>query len=110
MSFPYKIVVNLYIAYELDTWPKKINTDFTLVHCLSGAVKLTKNTDPGKYEYGGYGIGFNACWHFSWSNSSLVKNIVIFGTDFNSSMHLNNKDKEILVPCEIPTKTWMIPQ
>ena len=61
VSFPYKIVVNLYIAYELDTWPKKINTDFTLVHCLSGAVKLTKNTDPGKYEYGGYGIGFNAC-------------------------------------------------
>ena len=105
MSFLYKIVVNLYIAYELDTWPKKINTDFTLVHCLSGAVKLTKNTDPGKYEYGGYGIGFNACWHLSWSNSSLVKNIVIFGADFNSSMHLNNKDKDILVPCEIPTKT-----
>ena len=32
---------------------------------LFGAVKLTKNADPDKYSYSGYGIGFNSCSLFS---------------------------------------------
>ena len=35
-------VANLQISYELDTWSKYLNTDFTLGNCLFGAVKLTK--------------------------------------------------------------------
>ena len=29
-------------------------------NCLFGAVKLTKDTDPNKYEYSCYDIGFEA--------------------------------------------------
>ena len=39
-------MVNLYIVYELDTWPRISNTDFTLKVCLFGSVKLTKIDDP----------------------------------------------------------------
>ena len=52
--------VNLYISYELDTQSRYLNTDFTLGNCLFGAVKLTKNNDPGKYRYSLFSIRFNA--------------------------------------------------
>ena len=60
VSFIHGNVVNLYISYELDTWSRDLNTDFTLGNCLFGAVKLTKNDDPDKYGHIGYGIGFDA--------------------------------------------------
>ena len=41
------ILVKLFI-YELDRWPRNLNTDFALKDCLFGAVKLTKNADPDK--------------------------------------------------------------
>ena len=34
-----------FIAYELDTWSRDLNSDFTLKHCLFGGVKLAKNAD-----------------------------------------------------------------
>ena len=33
-----------------------------------GSVKLTKNADPDKYSYSGYGIGFNSCSLFAIPN------------------------------------------
>ena len=60
MSFVHKHVVNLYISYELDIWSNDLNTDFLLGNCLLGAVKLSRNVDPDKYRYSGYGIGFDA--------------------------------------------------
>ena len=48
LFFLHKIVVNLYISYTLDKWPKHIDADFTLSNCLFGAVKVTKNADPDK--------------------------------------------------------------
>ena len=61
-------VVTFFIVYEQDIWSRDLNTDFGLKHCLFGAVKLTKNTDPDKYSYSGYGIGFNSCSLFSIPN------------------------------------------
>ena len=46
--FTPKNVVNIFIVYELNTWSRDLNTDFTLKDCLFGAVKLTKNADPDK--------------------------------------------------------------
>ena len=36
-------MVNLFIAYELDTWSRDLNAGFTLQDCLFGSVKITKN-------------------------------------------------------------------
>ena len=38
-----------------DKWSRDLNTHFTLKDCLFGS----KNTDPGKYKYSGYDIGFD---------------------------------------------------
>ena len=57
ISFIHRNVVSLYISYKLDTWLRDLNTDFMLGNSFFGAVKLTKNADPDKYGYSGYGIG-----------------------------------------------------
>ena len=46
--------------YESDRWSQDLNADFTLKECSFGAVKLTKNADPDKHSYYGYGIGFDS--------------------------------------------------
>ena len=54
-----------------------MNTDFTLGHCLFGAVELTKNADPDKYGYNGYSNEFDARSQFLLSNGEWGKNVVI---------------------------------
>ena len=75
-----------------------LSTNFALNDCLFGAVKLTKNADPGKYGYRDYGIGFDAC-----SQLPLPKwgeNVVISGVDSSLSEHTDNRKKYILVLVE----------
>ena len=52
-------------------------TDFTLGNSSFGAVKLTKNADPDKYKYSGYGIVFDLCESFTFENG-FGKNVIIF--------------------------------
>ena len=66
----FRKAINLYISDTLDTWSRDLNTDFTLGYCLFGAVGLTKIADHEKYRYGGYGIGFDACSLFLWTDGS----------------------------------------
>ena len=53
-----KKIVNIYIIYEIN---KKLISAVTqhLKNCLFGTIRLTENTDIGKYKYSGYGIGFD---------------------------------------------------
>ena len=41
--------INLYIAFEMKSWPFYVDNDFTLINSLFGAVKMTKNADPDSY-------------------------------------------------------------
>ena len=51
-----------------------------------------KNAEKDKYKYLGYGIGFDNQGAFSLSNSSgFGKNVIIFGADMSSSVHVDNK-------------------
>ena len=61
-------IVNIYIVYELNKLYAK--TTHTLVNCLFGAVSITKT----------YG-----------------RNTIIFEVDMSSSVHVDNKGKDILV-------------
>ena len=101
ISIPKK-VINLYISYILGLQFRNLNTDFTLVNCLFGSVKLTKNADLDKYKYTGYAIGFDSCWDFLFTDESYRKNVIIFGIDMSSSVHVDNKGKCILIPGEGP--------
>ena len=77
---------------------------FTLKDFLFGALELTKNVDPDKISYFGYGIGFNSRSHFLTSNSDFRKNVVIFYVDNSSSKHTDNKKKFFLALCKEPTQ------
>ena len=73
------------------------NSDPTIKSCLFGAVTLTKNADIDKYRYSGYGIGFDRRSSFSFPGGGFGQNIIIFGADMNSSIHIDNKGKDILI-------------
>ena len=72
ISYTHGKVVNIYIVYELGASTSNDN-DPTLKNCLFGAITLTKNTDIEKYEYSGYGIGFDRRSSFHFQVVDLVK-------------------------------------
>ena len=71
---------------------------------MFGSVKLTKNADPDKYKYSGYGIGFGSLSEFLLNDGSVGKNVIIFGAGMSSSVHIDMTNKDILILCERPTQ------
>ena len=55
---------------------------------------MTKNNNIDKYEYSGYGIGFDRKGKFSAGNG-FDRDCIIFGADMSSSVHVDNKKKDI---------------
>ena len=58
---------------------------------------MTKNDGVNKYEYSGYGIGFDRKSSFLFSSGGFGQNVIIFGVDMSSSVHVDNKKKDILI-------------
>ena len=58
-------IIYIYIVYK--TSPKTINSNFVFRDCLFGAIKLTNtaNSDTDKWQYPGYGIGFDSTGNFT---------------------------------------------
>ena len=48
-----------------------------------------------KNGYSGYGIGFDRKGSFSFSGGGFGQNMLIFGVDISSSVHIDNKEKNI---------------
>ena len=103
ITYTNKNVVNIYIVYELST-SSSINDDPTLKNSFFGAVRLTKNADIDKYQYVGYGIGFDRKSSFSFPGGGFGENVIIFGADISSSVHVDNTKKDILIPGIGPTQ------
>ena len=95
-AFTHKKVVNIYIVYELGA-SSSHTSDPTLKNCLFGAATLRKNAAIEKYKYSGYGIGFDRRSSFSFLDGGFGQNVIIFGVDMSSSIHIDNKKKDILV-------------
>ena len=89
-------MVNLHISYKPDQWSEDLNTDFTLGSCLFGSVKQNKYPDLDKYKYSSYGIDFDSCSEFL-QTEALKKKVIIFATDMSSSVHTDNKNKDMLI-------------
>ena len=101
--YAYKKVVNIYIVYELGASSSNFS-DATIKNCLFGAVTLTKNADIEKYKYSGYDIGFDRTSSFSFTGGGFGQNLLIFGADMSTSIHIDNKGKDILVLGRGPTQ------
>ena len=86
---PNNRVVNICIAYKL--LPKNISTNNALKNCLFGVVDATRAdnrvTDPDKFTYSGYGIGFDHTGTFTHPEGAIARNVSIFGADMSGSVH-----------------------
>ena len=60
--------------------------------------------DIDKYRYSGYGIEFDRRSSFSFPGGGFGQNIIIFGAGINSSIHIDNKGKDILILGKGPTQ------
>ena len=103
VTYTHGKIVNIYIVYEINKKDNTIISDPTLEICLFGAVTLTKNADIDKYGSSGYGIGFDRKGSFSFPSGGYDQNVIIFGVDMSSSIHIDNK-KDILVLGRGPTQ------
>ena len=64
---------------------------------MFGSVKLAEDADPNKPVYNDFGIGLCSRSELSLTDASVGKNVTIFGVDMSSSVHINNKKKDILI-------------
>ena len=99
-----KKVINLYISYILNSQLRCLKTDFTLDNCLFGSVKLTKNADLDKLNIAATAQDLLLARTFHLQMEAWEKNIIIFGADMSSSMHIDNKNNDILILGEDPTQ------
>ena len=74
-----------------------------IIQTLSN-LKVIKNADVSKFKYSGYGIGFDGKGVFSHPTGSFGNNAIIFGVDMSSSVHIDNKGKDILILGSGPTQ------
>ena len=81
-----------------------VKTNFTWNNCLFGSVKLTKNVDLDKYKYSGYGIGFDSPSKFLFTDGTMRENAIMFGANKSLSVHIDNRNKDILIFGERPTQ------
>ena len=66
---------------------------------------MIKNTDIDKYGYSGYGIGFDRRSSFSFPGGGFGQNVIIFEVDMSFSVHVGNKNKDILILGRGPTQS-----
>ena len=65
---------------------------------------MIKKADVSKYKYSGCGIAFDRTSSFSFPGGGNGQNVIIFGVDMNSSVHVDNKGKDILILGKSPTQ------
>ena len=89
-------IVNVYIVYDLDAWPKIPLRNFTMKNCLFGATSIVKNSDKERYLCSGYKTTFDEKSEWSFNNCT-ARNVVIFVVGYSSSSHAHNLNNNFLV-------------
>ena len=97
-------VINIYVVYKLDPISSTRKTDYTIQNALFGAMKITKNTDSSKNICTGYCLCFDEGGEFghtvrqgNFYRTTNAKNVIIFGIDMSSSIHVTNRANNIYV-------------
>ena len=95
-------IVNVYIVFGLDAWPKNLAHSFKFRNCLFGATNKVRNSDKEKNVCSGYGTTFDSGdpWGF---DNNFARNVAIFGVDNSSSSHADNHKNNFLMLGEGPT-------
>ena len=102
ITFAHGKTVNMYIVCEINLLDHRYEV-YLCLDSLFEAVKLVKNADIYKYKYSGYGIRFDVRETFSVANG-FGKSVTILAVDMSSSVHVDDKKKDILILDEGPTQ------
>ena len=101
VTFNHGKIGNIYIVYKIIRIANingNRNSNLTVQNALFAAVIFTKNAYVNKYKYSRYEIGFDNTSIFSFPGGRNDQNLIIFGVvDMNSSVHVDNKAKDILI-------------
>ena len=89
-------IVNAYIVYDLDAWPRNPTNNFKFKNYLFAVTNIVKNSDKEKYVYSGYGITFDSAGSWSFDND-FARNVIIFGADNCSSSYSHNRKNNFLI-------------
>ena len=91
-------IVNVYIVYELDAWPRNPTKNFNFKSFIFRATSVVKNKEKEKRVYMGYGIIFSSAGSWIFDNDT-AKNVIIFRVDIFScsSYHADNRKNKYLV-------------
>ena len=100
ITYKHRKVVNIYIVYSLGASNSNYSNP-TIKNCLFGEVTSTKNVDFDKYRYSGYRIGFDRT---GIPGGGFCQNVITFRVDMKSSIHIDNKGKDILILGMGPTQ------
>ena len=73
-------ILNVYIIFDLDAWPRNLTYNFKFKNCLFGGTTVIKNSNKETYVYSGCGIIFNSAGSWSFDNE-ITRNVIIFGVD-----------------------------
>ena len=87
ISIPKKIIY-LQISYTLNLQLQNLKTDFTLGTCLFRSVMLTKDANLDAYKDSNNSLWFDSHPEFSLPDENMGKNVIIFGADMSSSVHI----------------------
>ena len=74
-------------------WIRYLVTRFK--HCFTK--DCIKNAYLDQYVCSGFDIGFDSWSEFSLPDGNLGKNVIIFEVNMSSSVHIDNKRKDILI-------------
>ena len=83
-------IVNVYIVYDLDAWPRNSTNNFKFKNCSFGATSIVKNSDKQKYVYSDYGITFDSASFWSFNNDT-ARNVIICVVDNSLSSHADSR-------------------
>ena len=97
MTFNHGKIVNIYIVYEI-TKNNPINSNDPIIqNSLFGEIGLIKKSKVDEFKVIGYGIGFDSKETFSYPSGEVGRNVLIFGADMSSSVHVSKKKATTLV-------------
>ena len=89
-------IVNIYTVYEIsNNYP--VTSYSAMDSCLFGALSLTKNAGIIRCKCSGCRIGFYRHGSFSFPGIGLGRNLIIFCVVMSSSVHADNKKKDVLI-------------
>ena len=94
-----KKIVNVYIVFDLDVWPKNLTSSFKFKNSWFLATSVAKNSNKWKHKHNGCEITFDSAGSWSFDNDA-TRNVITFGVHNNSLSHAHNCKNNFLVLVE----------